>query len=194
MYTIKENSEYELVIKNSRFIASLHPITTKEDVITHLEKIKEKYPKATHYTYAYRTLEYEKSSDDGEPGGTAGMPILNVLQKEDITNILVIVIRYFGGIKLGAGGLVRAYSKVCRNALEEATLIRRIKGKKVKIETSYANGKELDYLLQHSKIIEKNFTDKLSYIVTMEDERILDGKFTYEIIEDDYIEKEEIDT
>lgn len=190
MYVIKENIEHELIIKNSRFITLIYQIKTKEEVDNYLKVAKEKYPKATHYTYAYKTMEEEKSSDDKEPSGTAGIPILNVIQKQEIVNVLVIVIRYFGGIKLGAGGLVRAYTKSCKEALCKASLLSLIPAKKVKIKADYTNQKELDYLLQSSKVLEKTFTDTVTYIALVENETILDHKFSYEIIGTSYIEKE----
>lgn len=190
MYTIKKSFDYELIIKNSRFIASIHPIREKSEVEKILKEIQQKYPKATHYTYAYRTKEAERSSDDGEPGGTAGMPILNVLQKQEMTNILVVVIRYFGGIKLGAGGLVRAYSKTCKEALENAQIIELIPAKKIIITTDYNKGKELDYILKNAKILNKSFEETITYSVLIEDYHILDGHFSYQIIGDDDIEKE----
>ena len=110
MKTITENSNYQIEIKNSKFITELIKIDN-ENIKDILEEMKIKYPKATHYTYALRLENYQKSSDDGEPGGTAGTPMLNVLEKEDIINVLAVTIRYFGGIKLGAGGLLRAYNQ-----------------------------------------------------------------------------------
>ena len=124
MKTIKENTKNEIIIKNSRFITLLYKIRSKEEIEQYLQQVKKLYPKATHYCYAYKIGEnIKKTSDDGEPGGTAGMPMLNVLDKEDITNILAITIRYFGGIKLGAGGLIRAYSKSVKEALNKVSLI-----------------------------------------------------------------------
>ena len=110
MKTISNNIETIYEIKNSKFITLLYKIDDDFNLDEILNEVKDKYPKATHYCYAYRLIGKEKSSDDGEPGGTAGIPMLNVLIKEDIVNILAITVRYFGGIKLGAGGLTRAYS------------------------------------------------------------------------------------
>ena len=117
MHTIKENIINEIVIQKSRFITCLYKINNKDEVNKHLDKIKDDYPFATHYCYAYRLDNIEKCSDDGEPKGTAGTPILHVLQMNNLTNILCVVIRYFGGIKLGAGGLVRAYTNSFVKAL-----------------------------------------------------------------------------
>ena len=120
MYTISHNIKKEFVIKNSRFITVLIKINDQEEIKKHLEHIKKEYPRATHYCYAYKLGNtIKKASDDKEPSGTAGIPMLNVLEKEDITNILAVTIRYFGGIKLGAGGLIRAYSKSVKETLKE---------------------------------------------------------------------------
>lgn len=103
-----------LIEKKSKFVGLLFEITSKEQVVEILENIKQQHKKATHICYAYKITngqEIVKFSDDGEPNGTAGRPILNVIEKKNLTNILVVVVRYFGGIKLGAGGLCRAYTK-----------------------------------------------------------------------------------
>ena len=105
---------YELVINKSRFIAYKFNLTDLEQVKQHINDLKKEHKKARHVCFAYvfkGEVVSEKCSDDGEPGGTAGYPILNVIKKKNLTNVLVAVVRYFGGIKLGAGGLVRAYSK-----------------------------------------------------------------------------------
>lgn len=105
----------ELEIKKSRFVGYSYKSTKPDDVSIVLQELKQLHKKATHVCYAYRFVSpfAEKAVDDGEPGGTAGRPILNVLQKKDLQDVLVVVVRYFGGVKLGAGGLVRAYSKTC---------------------------------------------------------------------------------
>ena len=111
---------FELEINKSRFIAYRLELTSLDLVKPFLEKLKKEHKKARHVCYAYvynREVISEKCSDDGEPGGTAGYPILNVIKKKNLTNVLVAVVRYFGGIKLGAGGLTRAYTKACAGVL-----------------------------------------------------------------------------
>ena len=108
MKSIQKEITSEIIINKSRFITILTNINDIDKVKEKLEEIKKKYKDATHYCYAYIINNHEKCSDNGEPSGTAGMPILNVLKQNDLTNILCVVIRYFGGIKLGAGGLIRA--------------------------------------------------------------------------------------
>ena len=113
---------FELIINKSRFIAYKLELTSLEIVKPFLEKLKKEHKKANHVCYAYvykQEIVSEKCSDDGEPGGTAGYPILNVIKKKNLTNVLVAVVRYFGGIKLGAGGLTRAYTKACAGVLND---------------------------------------------------------------------------
>ena len=190
MKTIKENIISELEIKNSRFITLFIKINNP-DISNILSDIKTSYPKATHYCYGYIYNEIEKSSDDGEPSGTAGLPILNVIKKENLNNILVVVVRYFGGIKLGAGGLVRAYTKSVTEALKNINQVELIKGKKVELEFNYNDEKQINYILNNSKIIDKTYNETIKYIVLIENS-ILDKLSNYKlnILEDIYIEKD----
>lgn len=111
----------EIEIKKSKFIGIYYQVESAEDISTILQNLKKEYKKATHICYAYRLTSpfAEKAFDDGEPSGTAGKPILNVLQKQDKQNCLLVVVRFFGGVKLGAGGLVRAYSKTASETVKE---------------------------------------------------------------------------
>ena len=193
MKTVKCNSANEIIIKNSRFITLLFKIYDGDDITSIFNKVKEEYPKATHYCYAYITENYKKASDDGEPGGTAGMPMLNVLDKENMINTLAITIRYFGGIKLGAGGLVRAYSKSVREAIINGNLVDVEKGYKVIVTISYDMQKNLDYLLKDYLILNKEFLEKEIYTCLIPVDKInLLGGYEYEIIGEEYIEKSEI--
>lgn len=111
---------FELEINKSKFLAYRLELSSLDEVKPFLEKLKKEHKKARHFCYAYvfnRDGVYEKCNDDGEPSGTAGYPILNVIKKKNLTNTLVVVVRYFGGIKLGAGGLTRAYTKACAGVL-----------------------------------------------------------------------------
>lgn len=112
----------EIVINKSRFIAYRYDLDSLDEVKLYLEELKKDHKKATHICYAYvynKDIVSEKCSDDGEPGGTAGYPILNVIKKKGLSNTMVAVVRYFGGIKLGAGGLTRAYTKSCASVLND---------------------------------------------------------------------------
>ena len=122
--TIINNAEAEIVEKRSKFIANIYYVKSLEEVEEKLKDIKKKYFDSRHNCYAYRIEDedtiIERASDDGEPSGTAGAPILNILNKMELMNVLVIVTRYFGGILLGTGGLVKAYSQATKMAIENA--------------------------------------------------------------------------
>lgn len=175
--TIKENTSYELVEKKSKFIANLIYIETKEQAENIIAEHKKKYFDARHNCYAYRVLSgneiYEKSSDDGEPSGTAGTPILNVLQKNDLCNVIIIVTRYFGGILLGTGGLVRAYSNASIEAVEKAELANIEMGVEYKIEIDYSTLKSLQYYCKNNDMTIKNceYSENIICYVQMNKEK-----------------------
>lgn len=162
MKSIQKEITSEIIINKSRFITILTNINDIDKVKEKLEEIKKKYKDATHYCYAYIINNHEKCSDNGEPSGTAGMPILNVLKQNDLTNVLCVVIRYFGGIKLGAGGLIRAYSSSASEALNKATITTLVNGYNITIEFSYDNLKQIDYLLKNINI-KKDYQTNITY-------------------------------
>ncbi len=162
MKSIQKEITSEIIINKSRFITILTNINDIDKVKEKLEEIKKQYKDATHYCYAYIINNHEKCSDNGEPSGTAGMPILNVLKQNDLTNILCVVIRYFGGIKLGAGGLIRAYSTSASVALNKATITNIVNGYNITIEFSYNNLKQIDYLLKNIDI-KKDYQTNITY-------------------------------
>ena len=188
--TIDKKYESIIEIKNSRFISIIYKINSLDDVKKYLDEVKDKYPKATHYCYAYILNNKCKSSDDGEPGGTAGMPILNVLQKNNLNFVLAVVVRYFGGIKLGAGGLVRAYSKSVKFNLNNSNFILLFPSKEVEFSVEYSDSNNIDYLLRNMTILEKKFLDKVYYHAYIDSSLIsvLD-KYNLNIIGDSFIEK-----
>ena len=122
MKSIIKKEIYEVTIKNSKFIGVIIPIESLDDVKDNINDIKEEYKNATHYCYAFTLINNKGFSDDGEPNKTAGIPILNVIEDNNLVNVLVIVIRYFGGIKLGPGGLIRAYSNTCKEVINKNNL------------------------------------------------------------------------
>lgn len=152
MQTIEKSHIYTTEVNRSKFIAHLVPISEYEGL---QEKLKQENPKANHVVYALRYLnEYEQIvenfSDDNEPKGCAGVPSLNVLRGEDMINCAVLIVRYFGGIKLGTGGMARAYADAVKNVLNEATLVPYVKQIKYEFETSYSTvDKTLYQLNQH---------------------------------------------
>ena len=163
MYSIKENIENTYIIKKSKFITKLYRINSINEINDILNKLKEEYKDSTHICYGYIVDNKEKCSDDGEPNGTAGLPILNILKKNNLTNILAVVIRYFGGIKLGAGGLTRAYSNSVNDTLKLSNVIELIEGYLIEIEFSFDQVKLIDYILNNKKVIEKTYNSNIIY-------------------------------
>ena len=153
MYSIKDNIENTIEIKKSKFITKLYRVNNIEEINTILNSVSNEYRDANHVCYGYIINGLEKCSDNGEPSGTAGLPILNVLKKKNLTNILAIVIRYFGGIKLGAGGLVRAYSNSAIEALKLTSNIELVEGYLIELEFSYDQVKLVDYILNDKKYL-----------------------------------------
>lgn len=186
MKSIRKNITNEIIIKNSRFITLLIKINN-ESITNIMSQIKKDYTKASHYCYAYIYKDIKRSSDDGEPGSTAGMPMLNVLEKENITNVLAVTVRYFGGIKLGAGGLVRAYSKSVKEALDKSEVIELKNGYKIELEVAYEKQKDLDYLLKEEEIIEKKYDLNVKYLIHVKKENIdILNNYKYKILEEEY--------
>lgn len=138
-YTVSQESEQTIIIQKSRFIGRCFPIASEQDALLKLDEIRKQHWDATHNCYAYvigtQTARY---SDDGEPGGTAGLPMMEVLKARELRNLLVIVTRYFGGVLLGAGGLVRAYSKAASTAVDAAGVAHMIYSREVSFESDYA--------------------------------------------------------
>ena len=189
MQTIKENIVDKYEIKQSKFITLLYKINSIDDINMYLQEVKNNYKDATHYCYAYKFNGNQKFSDDGEPGGTAGLPIVEVLNKRDINNILCIVVRYFGGIKLGAGELVRAYTKAVCNAIDKSQIIILDKGYLIRINLNYDEQKQYDYLFK-DKIIKKEFNNQITYYIKIsKDELEKINHINFEILENIYIEK-----
>lgn len=145
----------EIVEKKSRFIATVRPVETEEEALEFIEGLKKKYWDATHNCYAYVIGEnnrIQRFSDDGEPSGTAGKPMLDVLVNEEIHNVAVVVTRYFGGTLLGTGGLVRAYGKAVKEGLDSSVVVEKIRGIVLEIRTDYNGLGKIQYLLGQRKI------------------------------------------
>ncbi len=192
MYTIKNDSIKEIIIKNSKFITLLYKVYSLEDIKNTLVNVKTLYPNATHYCYAYILNNEKKSSDDGEPSGTAGTPILNILESNNLNYILAVVIRYFGGIKLGSSGLIRAYSRSVKEAIKENILTKLIEGINVNITFSWSNIKQIDYLLKDQLINKKEYLDNITYNISIPINILNTLKnylISYEIIKNINIEK-----
>ncbi len=165
MYTIKRECHNEIMIKNSRFITILKKVTNQDEVFKALADAQIRYPGATHYCYGYILENQEKASDDHEPGGTAGLPILEVMKKQQLKNVLCIVVRYFGGIKLGAGGLVRAYTKSVSEALKTVDLNELVEGFQIQFKIDYKTYKKLEPYLKEGVVENATFLDQVEMIV-----------------------------
>lgn len=154
--TILKNETAEIVEKKSKFIANLFHVESVEEAENRIKDVKKKYHDARHNCIAYRVVEngqiIEKSSDDGEPSGTAGGPMLNILQKNNLCNLVIVVTRYFGGILLGTGGLVRAYSEATQQAIEKSTKVIKVIGREMIIELDYSNLEKFKYYCKNNSI------------------------------------------
>lgn len=154
--TIQENVQAEITEKKSKFIANLFYVENIKQAEELIRNTKKKYFDARHNCIAYRVVEggnlVERFSDDGEPSGTAGAPMLNILQKNGLANVLVVVTRYFGGILLGTGGLVRAYSESLQKALEQSELIEKCIGDELQVTLQYSDFENFKYYCKNNQI------------------------------------------
>ena len=167
--TVKKQGEAEITIKRSRFIATVKPVKTEEEALEFLSSLKQKYWDARHNVYAYilrenNTMRY---SDDGEPAGTGGVPVLDMLKKEGLTDIIVVVTRYFGGILLGTGGLVHAYSSAAREGVDDAVRLEMVRCRRLFINCDYTLwGKVQNELMSFTlKMLPPEYTDTVSVTV-----------------------------
>ena len=184
MKIIVNENENLIIINKSKFIGIIKKVYSKDDVLNILEETKKLYPDATHICYAYILPSMEKYDDNGEPVGTAGIPILDILKKNDLCYTLAIVVRYFGGIKLGSNGLVRAYSNTISSLIKDNTKDIET-GYLIRIEENYNNSERLDYLLKESKIIKKDYQDKIVIEVLVNKKTLEDlSNVNYKIIEE----------
>ena len=164
--TVYEGGEGEITEKKSRLIATVHPVESEEEALAFLEEMKKKYWDARHNCYVYSigmNREFTRCSDDGEPSGTAGRPMLDVILGEDIYNVAVVVTRYFGGVLLGTGGLVRAYSKAVQEGLAASKVILKQKGIALKITTDYTGLGKIQYIAgeRNIPVLDSEYTDKV---------------------------------
>ena len=158
-----------MIIKKSKFICRLYYVNDIYEINSILEDLKKEYKDATHICYPYVIDNKEKAYDDGEPSKTAGMPILEILKKKDLNNVLCVVIRYFGGIKLGAGGLIRAYSNSVRKTIDKVDIISYKKYIEVSIEVNYDNKKLLESIVKDYEVINKDYKDTIVYKIRLEE-------------------------
>ena len=196
MKSIKEITEHTLVIKKSEFICTLIPLNDENKINETIDFYKEKYKDATHNCVAYLVGAKERANDDGEPSGTAGLPMLNVLKKQELSNIIAIVTRYFGGIKLGAGGLTRAYSQAVAEALKEANIVEKHLIDVYDVSLDYSFTKKFEHLLKVNTIdcINKEYNEQVTYRLYIDDlsffdtiQELTSNRYTKEFIKKEYV-------
>lgn len=168
MYYLKERIEHKLVIERSEFITIIEPLESMDRIPKILKEVRKKYPKATHYCTAYIFENSQGSNDDGEPSGTAGVPMLEVLNKHELTNVFAVVVRYFGGIKLGAGGLIRAYAKSVAQALIDAPLLKQLLTHNYEVTFNYDQIGLIDRLFE-GFIQDKTYLTDVTYTLSFTD-------------------------
>lgn len=176
MKTIKENVSSEIVEKKSKFIADIIYVQTPEEAEEQISRIRKKYFDAKHHCFAYSIMTNEgiinRASDDGEPSGTAGIPMLNIINKNELINVLVVVTRYFGGILLGTGGLVRAYSESTIKAINSSEFVIEERGYEIEIEINYNDFEKLNYYCKKNNIniINLEYGEKIICNIELNDE------------------------
>ena len=175
--TIYKGAEAEIIEKKSRFVATVCLVETEAEATAFIEKMKKKNWNATHNCSAYvvgERAEVVRCSDDGEPSGTAGRPMLDVLQGGGLTNVAVVVTRYFGGTLLGTGGLVRAYAQATQAGLAESTIIEKILGTMISIETDYNGVGKIQYLLgqRNIPIMDSLYTEQVQIKILLPQEEV----------------------
>lgn len=172
--TLQKAVTARLEIKKSEFIAYAYPVTSREKAMFHVEQLRVKYPDARHWCWAYIIGDPENTTsagfdDDGEPNGTAGRPILNVLQHKSIGNIVIIVVRYFGGIKLGAGGLTRAYANSAQAAVDKMTLQPYVPMAQIQILADFATEAQCRYVVEdlNGQIDDVDYSKQVTLTITI---------------------------
>jgi len=171
MYCVKNSVQIEDIIKKSRFIGILIPCQTENEAIQQLNSLQQQYPDASHLVFAYRIQTTKgivtRFHDAGEPSGTAGKPVFQHLAGKDLINLLCVVVRYFGGVKLGAGGLTRAYSNTAKKAIEASTISEYIEYTHIKFTLDYNQMQNFEYQLKKFEgvIIKQDFTENIQLLI-----------------------------
>lgn len=173
MNVIKKTSEYEEIVKKSKFISFLYFVKSIDEVNNYLNELKAKYKDASHICYAYIVDDNVKYNDDKEPSKTAGFPILNVLKNNDLNYVLAVVVRYFGGIKLGSGNLLRTYLNVTNENLKKTGIKEYKLKKEYIIICNYDNVNYVNNVLKDEDIINKTFDNFITYEILIDNENII---------------------
>ena len=198
---LKEDFDHSFVIEKSEFICYVRKCLDETEAKAFIQEIRKMHPDATHHCYAYiagQHNELQRSNDDGEPGGTAGVPMLEALKFSGLQDICAVTVRYFGGIKLGAGGLIRAYSRSVSETLKLAPKVMTVMMKRYTLTFSYDLIGKLDYCLKdQADLVSKDYDEKVTYqfLTTVEDlpeqiQELTSGRYLCEFLSEDLIEKE----
>lgn len=172
---IKEEANFTQIIEKSRFIAYLKPCFSEEEYKNYLKLIKKKHYDASHVCSGFISDNVKRSNDDGEPSGTAGVPILNVLEKNNINHTAALVVRYFGGIKLGAGGLIRAYGSSVSECVKIAHFVEDVEYLKYELKLSYELANKVNYLLSKETInLETSYSEDVTFRYLSNDLKLID--------------------
>lgn len=181
-FSITSQSTAELTVKGSKFIAHAIPIENRDNAEVFIAEISHKYHDATHNCFAYKIGVGDggefRFSDAGEPSGTAGRPILQAIESRNLTNLVVVVTRYFGGTKLGTGGLIRAYSAAALAALDEATIVKKFPTAKLRLTFGYEFTNPVHQIIQkfQAEIIESRFSEDTNYLIEVREKDLTDFK------------------
>ncbi|MCJ8312774.1 MAG: YigZ family protein [Saccharospirillaceae bacterium] len=169
---VSEACQFEYIVKKSQFITYIYPIESKKDVHLHINTLKKRYPDARHICYAFLVGNHSGMADDGEPSGTAGKPIFSILQYNDLVNTLAVVVRYFGGIKLGAGGLIRAYGQAVNQCLDQTTLIKQIPKTSINVTCDFSLENKIRHFCSNEdnkshEILQCQYSNDLTMTITL---------------------------
>lgn len=200
--TVKQYGEGEIIEKKSRFLGKIKPVESEEEALQYIESLKKQYWDARHNCYAYiigENAECVRCSDDGEPSQTAGKPMLEVLQNAQLRNVVAVVTRYFGGVLLGTGGLVRAYTQATQEALKDAQIVTMTQMSVLTVRTDYNAIGKIKYVLAQAEVLVQNEEYTTDVVLTIavplaEKEQIVkkltevtNGKAVMEEIEQEYM-------
>ncbi|NLK00195.1 MAG: YigZ family protein [Clostridia bacterium] len=194
--SVARQVSHEILIRRSRFIAHVIPAADEQEAENHFNRLQEKYSDATHNVFAWQVgldKTMQRCSDDGEPSGTAGRPVLEVIKQNDLVNVLIVVTRYFGGVKLGAAGLVRAYSQSAREGIEKAGIVCKALHMEYAITVDYPLWGQIQREVESwGKITETDYQDKVTFNILIAEDKKVDFKNMMRNLTSDKMEIQEL--